>query len=76
MKTVVLALAAAMVVVPISDDFKRERGGKNDAVKDGWEGKAPPAIEAEKWMNTPGDKPMTWASLKGKVVLVDTWAYW
>jgi cytochrome c biogenesis protein CcdA/thiol-disulfide isomerase/thioredoxin len=28
-----------------------------------------------KWLNTPDDKPVTAASLKGKVVLVDFWAY-
>ncbi len=27
------------------------------------------------WLNTPGGKPLTMASLKGKVVLVDFWTY-
>jgi len=27
------------------------------------------------WLNTPGDKPLTLAQLKGKVVLVDFWTY-
>ncbi|HEY3867680.1 MAG TPA: redoxin domain-containing protein [Actinocrinis sp.] len=29
----------------------------------------------QQWFNTPGDKPLTAASLAGKVVLVDFWAY-
>src|SRR5207249_8236083 len=27
------------------------------------------------WLNTPGDRPLTLASLRGKVVLVDFWTY-
>ena len=27
------------------------------------------------WLNTPGDRPLSLASLKGKVVLVDFWTY-
>ncbi len=40
------------------------------------EGAPPPAVEASRWVNTPGNKPLTWDSLKGKVVLVDLWTFW
>ncbi|MGP1345102.1 MAG: TlpA family protein disulfide reductase [Phycisphaerales bacterium] len=38
------------------------------------EGKAPPPIAVERWINT--DAPIDIASLRGKVVLVDFWATW
>jgi cytochrome c biogenesis protein CcdA/thiol-disulfide isomerase/thioredoxin len=38
-------------------------------------GKAPDFTNTQDWFNTPGDKPLSIASLKGKVVLVDFWTY-
>jgi cytochrome c biogenesis protein CcdA/thiol-disulfide isomerase/thioredoxin len=38
-------------------------------------GSAPAFSGIRQWLNTPGGKPVTLASLKGKVVLVDFWAY-
>ncbi|GAA0625528.1 cytochrome c biogenesis protein CcdA [Kribbella sandramycini] len=38
-------------------------------------GAAPEFTGTQKWFNTPGGKPVTIAELKGKVVLVDFWAY-
>jgi cytochrome c biogenesis protein CcdA/thiol-disulfide isomerase/thioredoxin len=38
-------------------------------------GKAPAITGIQQWFNTPGDKPLTIAGLKGKVVLIDFWAY-
>ena len=38
-------------------------------------GKAPNFTGIVSWFNTPGDKPLTLAQLKGKVVLVDFWTY-
>jgi cytochrome c biogenesis protein CcdA/thiol-disulfide isomerase/thioredoxin len=38
-------------------------------------GKAPEFTETQRWFNTPGDKPLTLASLRGRVVLVDFWTY-
>ena len=38
-------------------------------------GAAPEFTETEDWFNTPGDKPLTLASLRGRVVLIDFWTY-
>ena len=38
-------------------------------------GKAPNFTGIVSWFNTPGDKPLSLAQLKGKVVLVDFWTY-
>jgi cytochrome c biogenesis protein CcdA/thiol-disulfide isomerase/thioredoxin len=38
-------------------------------------GAAPNFTGIATWLNTPGDRPLSLASLKGKVVLVDFWTY-
>jgi cytochrome c biogenesis protein CcdA/thiol-disulfide isomerase/thioredoxin len=38
-------------------------------------GKAPEFKETQQWFNTPGDRPLTLAGLRGHVVLVDFWTY-
>ena len=38
-------------------------------------GPEPTISGIQQWFNTPGDKPLSLSSLKGKVVLVDFWAY-
>ena len=38
-------------------------------------GKAPDIEGIQSWFNTPHDKPLTIAGLKGKVILIDFWAY-
>jgi cytochrome c biogenesis protein CcdA/thiol-disulfide isomerase/thioredoxin len=38
-------------------------------------GPAPAFASIDQWLNTPGGQPVSLASLKGKVVLVDFWAY-
>jgi hypothetical protein len=81
LKALVLLVGLAFLSPP-ADDFQRERGGAgdrasaSDRAKDAAEGKAPPELKSEKWLNTPGDKPLAWKDLRGKVVLVDLWAYW
>ena len=76
MKRIALLALGLTMLAFAHDDFKRERGGGNDALKNSWEGKAPPEWQADKWMNTLGDKSLEWQALKGKVVLLDLWAYW
>jgi cytochrome c biogenesis protein CcdA/thiol-disulfide isomerase/thioredoxin len=38
-------------------------------------GTAPEFTETEDWFNTPGDRPLTLPSLRGRVVLIDFWTY-
>ncbi|MCU1684544.1 MAG: alkyl hydroperoxide reductase/Thiol specific antioxidant/Mal allergen [Amycolatopsis sp.] len=38
-------------------------------------GTAPAFTGINGWLNTPGDKPLTLAGLRGKVVLIDFWTY-
>jgi cytochrome c biogenesis protein CcdA/thiol-disulfide isomerase/thioredoxin len=38
-------------------------------------GPAPDFVGTEKWFNTPAGRPLTLASLRGRVVLVDFWTY-
>jgi cytochrome c biogenesis protein CcdA/thiol-disulfide isomerase/thioredoxin len=38
-------------------------------------GRAPGFVDTQDWFNTPGDRPLTLASLRGHVVLIDFWTY-
>jgi cytochrome c biogenesis protein CcdA/thiol-disulfide isomerase/thioredoxin len=38
-------------------------------------GPAPNFVGTEDWFNTPGDRPLTLAGLRGHVVLIDFWTY-
>jgi cytochrome c biogenesis protein CcdA/thiol-disulfide isomerase/thioredoxin len=38
-------------------------------------GTAPDFTETQRWFNTPGDRPLSLASLRGRVVLIDFWTY-
>jgi cytochrome c biogenesis protein CcdA/thiol-disulfide isomerase/thioredoxin len=38
-------------------------------------GAAPEFSETERWFNTPGDRPLSLTSLRGRVVLIDFWTY-
>jgi len=38
-------------------------------------GEAPEFVGTERWFNTPGDRPLSLRSLRGRVVLVDFWTY-
>jgi cytochrome c biogenesis protein CcdA/thiol-disulfide isomerase/thioredoxin len=38
-------------------------------------GRAPEFTDTQHWFNTPGDRPLSLKSLRGRVVLVDFWTY-
>jgi cytochrome c biogenesis protein CcdA/thiol-disulfide isomerase/thioredoxin len=38
-------------------------------------GAAPEFVDTQDWFNTPGDRPLSLRSLRGRVVLVDFWTY-
>jgi cytochrome c biogenesis protein CcdA/thiol-disulfide isomerase/thioredoxin len=38
-------------------------------------GRAPEFVDNQQWFNTPGDRPLTLRSLRGRVVLIDFWTY-
>ena len=38
-------------------------------------GPAPDFVDNQRWFNTPGGRPLTLASLRGRVVLIDFWTY-
>ncbi len=38
-------------------------------------GTAPEFVDNQRWFNTPGDRPLTLRSLRGRVVLIDFWTY-
>jgi len=38
-------------------------------------GQAPEFQGTQQWFNTPGDRPLTMAELRGRVVLIDFWTY-
>src|SRR5439155_13748838 len=38
-------------------------------------GAAPEFTGTQRWFNTPGDRPLSLGSLRGRVVLVDFWTY-
>lgn len=75
---VACAVAASLLAAGFGgqgEGIARERSEKTGALKDALEGKAPPALVATSWRNLEGKAP-TFASLKGKVILLDFWAHW
>ena len=61
---------------PVSTAAEREvaiPGVTTPSLKD--LGTAPDFTDNQDWFNTPGDKPLTLAGLRGHVVLVDFWTY-
>jgi cytochrome c biogenesis protein CcdA/thiol-disulfide isomerase/thioredoxin len=70
----------------VSADLAEVRGGHGPiapddarsldrAVKLPVYGRAPEFVDNQRWFNTPGDRPLTMAGLRGRVVLIDFWTY-
>ena len=73
-----LVLTALLLVAAVAagDGFQRERDGKTDARKNALEGRAPPALAVNGWMNTQDGAALKLADLKGKVIVLDFWGVW
>jgi hypothetical protein len=72
-KPLILISALCVAVAAIAQTGFRHYEDENDRQQLAMEGKAPPPIVSSEWLNS---KPLSWKSLKGKVVLLDMWAYW
>jgi thiol-disulfide isomerase/thioredoxin len=70
-----LALAGGAALGQKADDFKREGESERRARLDEMEGKAPPELKVQDWLNT-GGKELKLADLRGKVVVMDFWGVW
>ena len=74
-----VAFSLSLLAEGPNDSLQRERkkdAPEKNAAKDALEGKAPPKLDVGGWLNTPDGKALTWADLRGKVVLIDFWRTW
>lgn len=72
---ILLGLSGPELPPTASGPFVREGDGAQREVKDAMEGRPPPGLQVEHWMNTNG-KPVALESLRGKVVLIEFWGTW
>jgi len=54
---------------------RRPERGTGESAKLPVLGPAPELVDTQRWFNTPGGRPLTLGSLRGRVVLVDFWTY-
>jgi cytochrome c biogenesis protein CcdA/thiol-disulfide isomerase/thioredoxin len=75
-KFVVKAQPAKTKTADTSSTGKSSTAGKSPTVAALPDlGRAPNFTGIVAWLNTPGDRPLTLAQLRGKVVLIDFWTY-
>jgi len=77
-KSLETSSAAARQLTALRGHKARRAGGLKEA--DAGErlpvlGVAPQFVGTQRWFNTPGDRPLSLAGLRGRVVLVDFWTY-
>lgn len=78
MKVATLAVLSLLLVFSsafAADDFQREGTGDRRKAKDELEGKSPPKLEVQGWVNADG-KQLDLGGFKGKVVVIDFWGVW
>jgi cytochrome c biogenesis protein CcdA/thiol-disulfide isomerase/thioredoxin len=85
---VVMIMVAAAIGFNLTDGLQRSVPGYTTALQQSIEagsvtsnqvrrltGAAPELTGLNGWLNTPGNRPLSLASLRGKVVLIDFWTY-
>lgn len=71
-----LALTAPAQQTGTKDDFAREGRPEQRARKDLLEGKRPPPLQVNGWMNVRRKGGLRLGDLRGKVVLLKFWGVW
>jgi cytochrome c biogenesis protein CcdA/thiol-disulfide isomerase/thioredoxin len=66
--------SSAAATVARTEERPREGGNANDSGLPVL-GTAPEFVGNQQWFNTPGGRPLTLRSLRGRVVLIDFWTY-
>ncbi|MGE5232473.1 MAG: cytochrome c biogenesis protein DipZ [Acidobacteriota bacterium] len=71
------ALGEATAEAAVAGGAKRDKGEVAEGGSSGLPviGVAPEFTDTQQWFNTPGDRPLTLRSLRGRIVLVDFWTY-
>ena len=69
------ALATTSAAAAVHDSRAKAAGSEGKSSGLPVLGRAPEFVDNQQWFNTPGDKPLTLRSLRGRVVLVDFWTY-
>lgn len=69
------ALATTSAATAVRDSRSKAAGSEGKSSGLPVLGRAPEFVDNQQWFNTPGDKPFTLRSLRGRVVLVDFWTY-
>jgi cytochrome c biogenesis protein CcdA/thiol-disulfide isomerase/thioredoxin len=69
------ALGGATAEAAVGGDSRQGGGGGGGASALPVLGVPPEFVDTQRWFNTPGDRPLTMRSLRGRVVLVDFWTY-
>ncbi len=69
------ALATTSAATAVRDSRAKAAGSEGKSSGLPVLGRAPEFVDNQQWFNTPGDKPLTLRSLRGRVVLVDFWTY-